>query len=205
MRRQCQSIAGQGLLWNGTPSHRTGRCGDGYSSTVPGARGCGSGGGSAAVNGFAPQAPDFRARCGRILPGARLRAPASRRRGSVTVVDPSVAEVRAVADGVVVLHNGRLVSDLTPAAATEQRIVRDMVGTDLLTAREIAVLRRIQASPPPAHRPQRVDQDRTARPRSLPDSGAVGGRGQALRGTGRSRGRPTATTRLGENVWVEEG
>ena len=47
-------------------------------------------------------------------------------------------EVRAVADRVVVLRNGALVSDLAPAEATEQRIVRDMVGKDLLPEGDIA-------------------------------------------------------------------
>jgi ABC-type sugar transport system ATPase subunit len=60
--------------------------------------------------------------------------------GIVIFVGHRLHEVRAVADRVVVLRNGRLVSDLTPAEATEQRIVRDMVGRDLLLEGEIAAL-----------------------------------------------------------------
>ena len=60
--------------------------------------------------------------------------------GIVIFVGHRLHEVRAVADRVVVLRNGRLVSDLTPAEATEQRIVRDMVGRDLLLEGEIAPL-----------------------------------------------------------------
>jgi ABC-type sugar transport system ATPase subunit len=58
--------------------------------------------------------------------------------GIVIFVGHRLHEVRAVADRVVVLRNGRLVSDLTPAEASEQRIVRDMVGRDLLPEGEIA-------------------------------------------------------------------
>jgi len=39
---------------------------------------------------------------------------------------------------VVVLRNGLLVSDLAPSEATEQRIIRDMVGRDLLPEGELA-------------------------------------------------------------------
>jgi ribose transport system ATP-binding protein len=58
--------------------------------------------------------------------------------GIVIFVGHRLNEVRAVADRVVVLRNGLLVSDLTPEQATEQRIVRDMVGKDLLPEGEIA-------------------------------------------------------------------
>jgi ribose transport system ATP-binding protein len=58
--------------------------------------------------------------------------------GIVIFVGHRLNEVRAVADRVVVLRNGRLVSDLTPAEATEERLVRDMVGRDLLPEGDIA-------------------------------------------------------------------
>jgi ABC-type sugar transport system ATPase subunit len=43
-------------------------------------------------------------------------------------------EVRSVADRVVVLRSGKLVADLTPAEATEERMIREMVGTELARA-----------------------------------------------------------------------
>ena len=71
----------------------------------------------------------------RVLEFARRHA---RGGGIVIFVGHRLAEVRAVADRVLVLRNGVLVSDLTPAQATEQRIVRDMVGKDLLPEGEIS-------------------------------------------------------------------
>jgi ribose transport system ATP-binding protein len=71
----------------------------------------------------------------RVLEFARRHA---RGGGIVIFVGHRLNEVRAVADRVVVLRNGVLVSDLTPAEATEQRIVRDMVGKDLLPEGDIA-------------------------------------------------------------------
>ena len=71
----------------------------------------------------------------RVLEFARRQA---RDGGIVIFVGHRLAEVRAVADRVLVLRNGVLVSDLTPAEATEQRIVRDMVGKDLLVEGEIS-------------------------------------------------------------------
>jgi ABC-type sugar transport system ATPase subunit len=71
----------------------------------------------------------------RVLDLARRHASGG---GIVIFVGHRLREVRAVADRVVVLRNGLLVSDLTPAEATEQRIVRDMVGRDLLPEGEIA-------------------------------------------------------------------
>jgi ribose transport system ATP-binding protein len=71
----------------------------------------------------------------RVLEFARRHA----RAGGIGIfVGHRLAEVRAVADRVLVLRNGVLVSDLTPAEASEQRIVRDMVGKDLLPEGEIA-------------------------------------------------------------------
>ena len=71
----------------------------------------------------------------RVLEFARRHASGG---GIVIFVGHRLGEVREVADRVVVLRNGRLVSDLTPAEATERRIVRDMVGKDLLVEGEIA-------------------------------------------------------------------
>ena len=63
-------------------------------------------------------------------------------RGGITIfVGHRLHEVRAVADRVVVLRNGLLVADLTPAEATEQRLVRDMVGKEIQAEGEIAAPR----------------------------------------------------------------
>lgn len=51
--------------------------------------------------------------------------------GIVVFVGHRLDEVRTVADRVVVLRNGQVVADLTPGQATEQRIVREMVGADV--------------------------------------------------------------------------
>ena len=71
----------------------------------------------------------------RVLEFARRHA---RGGGIVIFVGHRLAEVRAVADRVIVLRNGVLVSDLAPEQATEQRIVRDMVGKDLLAEGEVS-------------------------------------------------------------------
>jgi ribose transport system ATP-binding protein len=70
----------------------------------------------------------------RVLEFARRHA---RGGGIVIFVGHRLGEVRSVADRVLVLRNGKLISDLTPAEATEQRIVRDMVGKDLLVEGEL--------------------------------------------------------------------
>jgi ribose transport system ATP-binding protein len=75
------------------------------------------------------------AESGRVLEIARGHARAG---GIVIFVGHRLNEVRAVADRVVVLRNGVLVSDLTPAEATEERLIHDMVGRDLLPEGEIA-------------------------------------------------------------------
>jgi ABC-type sugar transport system ATPase subunit len=52
--------------------------------------------------------------------------------GAVVVfIGHRLDEVREVADRVVVLRNGRLAAELTPDEATEQRLVRAMVGAEL--------------------------------------------------------------------------
>jgi len=52
--------------------------------------------------------------------------------GAVVVfIGHRLDEVRDIADRVVVLRNGRLAADLTPAEATEARLIREMVGAEL--------------------------------------------------------------------------
>ncbi|HEY5456792.1 MAG TPA: sugar ABC transporter ATP-binding protein [Acidothermaceae bacterium] len=53
------------------------------------------------------------------------------RGGAVLFIGHRLDEVRAVSDRVLVLRNGRLVADLQPAQATEERLIREMVGTEL--------------------------------------------------------------------------
>ena len=53
-------------------------------------------------------------------------------RGGIAIfVGHRLNEVRSVGDRMVVLRNGRLVADLTPQEATEDRLVREMVGKEL--------------------------------------------------------------------------
>ncbi len=70
----------------------------------------------------------------RVLQIARSHAAAG---GVVIFVGHRLHEVRRVADRIVVLRNGRLVGDLTPEVATEERIVREMVGHELANASEL--------------------------------------------------------------------
>ncbi|MBF9069024.1 sugar ABC transporter ATP-binding protein [Streptacidiphilus fuscans] len=51
--------------------------------------------------------------------------------GAVLFIGHRLDEVRGIADRVVVLRSGRLVADLSPAEATEERMIRDMVGSEL--------------------------------------------------------------------------
>ena len=53
------------------------------------------------------------------------------RGGTVLFIGHRLDEVRAVSDRVLVLRNGRLVADLTPAEATEERLIREMVGGEI--------------------------------------------------------------------------
>jgi ABC-type sugar transport system ATPase subunit len=53
--------------------------------------------------------------------------------GIVIFVGHRLNEVRDISDRLVVLRNGVVVADLTPAEASEQRLVREMVGKELLT------------------------------------------------------------------------
>lgn len=53
------------------------------------------------------------------------------RGGTVLFIGHRLDEVRAVSDRVIVLRNGKLVADLTPAEATEARLIREMVGGEI--------------------------------------------------------------------------
>jgi ABC-type sugar transport system ATPase subunit len=66
-----------------------------------------------------------------VLDLARRHAAAG---GSVLFIGHRLDEVQAVADRVLVLRTGRLVADLTPEEATEERMIREMVGTELARA-----------------------------------------------------------------------
>ncbi|MFH7340552.1 sugar ABC transporter ATP-binding protein [Streptomyces sp. KHY 26] len=68
---------------------------------------------------------------GRVLDLARRHAAAG---GAVLFIGHRLDEVRAVADRIVVLRGGRLVADLCPRDATEERMIREMVGSDLARA-----------------------------------------------------------------------
>ncbi|BBB02199.1 putative sugar ABC transporter ATP-binding protein [Actinacidiphila reveromycinica] len=67
----------------------------------------------------------------RVLDLARAHAAAG---GAVLFIGHRLDEVRAIADRVVVLRSGKLVADLTPQEATEERMIREMVGAELSRA-----------------------------------------------------------------------
>lgn len=50
---------------------------------------------------------------------------------SVLFIGHRLDEVREIADRIIVLRNGRLVADLTPEEATEDRLIREMVGNEV--------------------------------------------------------------------------
>jgi ribose transport system ATP-binding protein len=52
--------------------------------------------------------------------------------GAVLFIGHRLDEVRHIADRVIVLRSGRLVADLTPEEATEERMIRDMVGAEFI-------------------------------------------------------------------------
>ena len=54
--------------------------------------------------------------------------------GAVLFIGHRLDEVQSIADRVIVLRSGRLVADLTPAEATEARMIREMVGSELARA-----------------------------------------------------------------------
>ncbi|HUY30025.1 MAG TPA: sugar ABC transporter ATP-binding protein [Acidimicrobiales bacterium] len=68
----------------------------------------------------------------RILEIARAHA---RSGGVVVFVGHRLNEVRAVADRVVVLRNGALIADLSPDDASEERLIREMVGKEIAAKR----------------------------------------------------------------------
>ncbi|SEF90123.1 monosaccharide ABC transporter ATP-binding protein, CUT2 family [Actinacidiphila yanglinensis] len=68
----------------------------------------------------------------RVLELARRHAAGG---GAVLFIGHRLDEVRAIADRVVVLRSGKLVADLTPAEATEERMIREMVGSELARAK----------------------------------------------------------------------
>ncbi|MEU6349166.1 sugar ABC transporter ATP-binding protein [Streptomyces sp. NPDC047072] len=51
--------------------------------------------------------------------------------GTVLFIGHRLDEVREISDRVLVLRNGRLVADLEPAEATEERLIREMVGGEV--------------------------------------------------------------------------
>jgi ribose transport system ATP-binding protein len=53
------------------------------------------------------------------------------RGGSVLFIGHRLDEVRAVSDRVLVLRNGHLVADLSPEDASEERLIREMVGGEI--------------------------------------------------------------------------
>jgi ribose transport system ATP-binding protein len=53
------------------------------------------------------------------------------RGGTVLFIGHRLDEVREVSDRIIVLRNGKLVADLTPAEATEERLIREMVGGEV--------------------------------------------------------------------------
>ncbi|WP_041823689.1 sugar ABC transporter ATP-binding protein [Streptantibioticus cattleyicolor] len=91
---------------------------------------------------------------GQVLSLARRHARAG---GAVLFIGHRLDEVRALADRVVVLRGGRLVADLTPAEATEERLIREMVGAELARA---------DIAPPPS-----VDRRAVLRVRGLTADG----------------------------------
>ncbi|MFG3224817.1 sugar ABC transporter ATP-binding protein [Kitasatospora sp. NPDC048194] len=80
---------------------------------------------------------------GKVLALARRHAAAG---GAVLFIGHRLDEVRDLADRVLVLRSGLLVADLSPAQATEERMIREMVGVDL--AQEVTV----RPVPPTARR-----------------------------------------------------
>lgn len=74
----------------------------------------------------------------KVLSLARRHAEAG---GAVLFIGHRLDEVQSISDRVIVLRGGRLVADLTPDQATEERLIREMVGSELARA---------DISPPPS-------------------------------------------------------
>jgi ribose transport system ATP-binding protein len=64
----------------------------------------------------------------------RLARKLADRGGTVLFIGHRLDEVRMVGDRILVLRNGRLVADLEPAVATEERLIREMVGGEVAHA-----------------------------------------------------------------------
>jgi ribose transport system ATP-binding protein len=62
------------------------------------------------------------------------------RGGTALFIGHRLDEVRQVSDRILVLRNGKLVADLTPAEATEDRLIREMVGGEVLRSEHRAAL-----------------------------------------------------------------
>jgi ABC-type sugar transport system ATPase subunit len=67
----------------------------------------------------------------RVLNLAREHAAAG---GAVLFIGHRLDEVQSIADRVIVLRSGKLVADLAPEEATEERMIREMVGSELARA-----------------------------------------------------------------------
>ncbi|WP_194895054.1 sugar ABC transporter ATP-binding protein [Catenulispora pinisilvae] len=65
----------------------------------------------------------------------RLARELAARGGTVLFIGHRLDEVREVSDRILVLRNGRLVADLTPEEASEERLIREMVGGEVAHAR----------------------------------------------------------------------
>ena len=66
------------------------------------------------------------------------------RGGTVLFIGHRLDEVREISDRIIVLRNGRLVADLTPDEASEERLIRHMVGGEVAHG---------EPKPPPAASP----------------------------------------------------
>ncbi len=58
--------------------------------------------------------------------------------GTVLFIGHRLDEVLTVSDRILVLRNGRLVADLTPAEASEERLIREMVGGEITRGKPTA-------------------------------------------------------------------
>jgi ribose transport system ATP-binding protein len=65
----------------------------------------------------------------------RLARELAARGGTVLFIGHRLDEVREVSDRVLVLRNGRLVADLMPGEASEERLIREMVGGEVAHSR----------------------------------------------------------------------
>jgi ribose transport system ATP-binding protein len=65
----------------------------------------------------------------------RLARELAARGGTVLFIGHRLDEVREVSDRILVLRNGRLVADLEPEQATEERMIREMVGGEVAHSR----------------------------------------------------------------------